>query len=273
MFLLSFGLQNAGGSLNIAVDEKKSLFRPRHKEVPVQPIKKPYEPKLSYENDICFRKTSNLSKTPWDKCKMSFVPPNVTLVSPPLDNITIGDDVHYRIESNKLEIPRDGCVSGGNFWFAVLTSVKNPKASCAGSVTDYCNGTYDVHVTAAWAGNATFEITLVHTGEAINHLRNIVWPAQDRLAFSGYYKANNQTDVSKMPQGFCYVRRRGNWSGYCEYPNKKAMGMTTTICEKVDGVPCDTLNYMKSHSSKITHSAMTLTENVHYLFTRYVYIK
>ncbi|XP_033631270.1 NXPE family member 3-like isoform X2 [Asterias rubens] len=260
-------VQNAGGSPNIAVDEKKSLFRPRHKEVPVQPIKKPYEPKLSYENDICFRKTSNLSKTPWDKCKMSFVPPNVTLVSPPLDNITIGDDVHYRIESNKLEIPRDGCVSGGNFWFAVLTSVKNPKASCAGSVTDYCNGTYDVHVTAAWAGNATFELTLVHTGEAINHLRNIVWPAQDRLAFSGYYKANNQTDVSKMPQGFCYVRRRGNWSGYCEYPNKKAMGMTTTICEKVDGVPCDTLNSMKSHSSKITHSAMTLTENVHYLFT------
>ncbi|XP_033630811.1 uncharacterized protein LOC117292768 [Asterias rubens] len=108
-------MQNAGGSLNIAVDEKKSLFRPRHKEVPVQPIKKPYEPKLSYENDICFHKTSNLSNTPWDKCKMSFVPPNVTLVSPPLDNITIGDDVHYRIESNKLEIPRDGCVSGGNF--------------------------------------------------------------------------------------------------------------------------------------------------------------
>ena len=120
LFLLSFGLQNAGGSLNIAVDEKKSLFRPRHKEVPVQPIKKPYEPKLSYENDICFHKTSNLSNTPWDKCKMSFVPPNVTLVSPPLDNITIGDDVHYRIESNKLEIPRDGCVSGGNFWFAVF---------------------------------------------------------------------------------------------------------------------------------------------------------
>ncbi|XP_022082959.1 NXPE family member 3-like [Acanthaster planci] len=222
------------------------------------------------EGNVCFKPVDHHSSgKPWDRCKTAFVEPNVTLVSPSKGNVKVGDTIHYRIDSNLA--PKQDCVSGGNFWFAVLHSPRNPEASCAGFVVDHCNGSYDLFMVAAWAGNATLNLTLVHTGEAVNHLRNVVWPAKDRVSFIGYYRpaANNATENYKTwPHGVCNFRRPGNWSGACEYPYPKAMGEWRLVCDNPTGVSCETLSTMKGHGARIEGSVSTLTKDVKYLFAR-----
>ena len=216
-------------------------------------------------SDICGDDTAEAYLPPWDKCKRDFVPPNITLVSPPAGEVRVGDTIHYRLDSNLA--PSSGCDPGGDFWHAVLRSgAGQPWASCAATIVDNCNGSYDMYALAAWPGNVTFELTLVYPGDAVRHLRRVVWPAWDRVSFIGYFKRVNKT--REIPQSVCYFKPNGNWTGLCPYPHPNAMGNTTLVCGKIDGVPCDSLHTMKSYGAQIAGSVQALSANVSYLFTR-----
>ncbi|XP_038072968.1 NXPE family member 3-like [Patiria miniata] len=265
-------------STSIIADENPQVkhhphYPPPPKRIASPPKRRSHHSKTSADRNadadergkVCFGPVTNHSSPkPWNKCKRTFVEPNVTLVSPPWDNVTLGDTIHYRIESN-LALDRH-CVSGGNFWFAVLASARGePEASCGCFVVDHCNGSYDLFTVAAWAGKANLNLTLVHTGEAVNHLRNVVWPAKDRVSFIGFYHPDNVTD-EKWPRTGCNFRGPGNWTGLCEYEHPKAMGDTRLVCENKDNVPCETLYRMKGHGARIEGSVSRLTKNVTYLF-------
>ncbi|XP_072022741.1 NXPE family member 1-like [Amphiura filiformis] len=147
----------------------------------------------------------------------------------------IGDPVAVNHSRDANERKR---VGGGDFWFAVLSSDKNPAASTAGKIVDYDNGTYSVYFVAAWNGFAEVRISLVHNADATYFLDSL-WNTQ-RAQWGASYKIDNtKTDTS------CFLITSGirTWNNMCEYPNPKALGKTAFMCEKRKGFPCSSLNH------------------------------
>ncbi|XP_072048805.1 NXPE family member 3-like [Amphiura filiformis] len=136
-------------------------------------------------------------------------------------------------------------VGGGDFWFATLSSDKNPKASTAGKIVDYDNGTYSVYFVAAWNGFAEVQISLVHHADAIT-LLDTIWETP-RYEWRASYKIANKKAVTSC---FTLTSGRSTWNNMCEYPNPKALGKTSFMCEKRSGFPCSSLIYASISTTK-----------------------
>ncbi len=170
----------------------------------------------------------------------------VTLVSPRYDSIRIGDVLHYHIRSKLTD-------SGGEFYQATLTSRLNPQASTAGHFVDHANGTYSAYFYAGWGGKASLSIVRVLKREAVTFLKDVVWNAEDRVVWRGYFDVNGATSRGQREPltALCKLRHRGNWSGMCVYPHRKALGSTVFVCDKLPGVDCDSLYATKSDATLI----------------------
>ena len=187
---------------------------------------------------------------------------NVQLISP-RGHIQVGDIIKYRIQTRDSE-GRDRVI-GGDFWYATLNSA-NPQASTAGYVADYNNGTYEVTFLAAWAGQAEFKLILVHPSEAVNHLRNVVWPAEERVIWNGYFKHKNKKEETTT----CFLRSSRPWTGLCQYPSHNALGKTILVCQKPKELSCDDFTSYNTNWDKCNQTVNKLTQGVQYLFKRYV---
>ncbi|XP_022093749.1 NXPE family member 4-like [Acanthaster planci] len=189
---------------------------------------------------------------------------SVSLVSPTRDAIKVGDMLHFLITCTH----EDGTLLGlgGGLWYATLSSKSNPKASTAGKIVDHNNGTYSVFVFAAWAGQGTIVVRRVLSSEAVNFMLNTVWPAEDRVVWRGLFKVPGAK--GKLSSGLCRLSRRGNWTGKCVYPNKKALGKTVFLCDKPRGVNCSTLYATKSDSRRISARMRELSRGKEDLFQR-----
>ncbi|XP_033640967.1 NXPE family member 4-like [Asterias rubens] len=183
---------------------------------------------------------------------------NVQLISP-RGHIQVGDIIKYRIQTRDSE-GRDRVI-GGDFWYATLNSA-NPQASTAGYVADYNNGTYEVTFLAAWAGQAEFKLILVHPSEAVNHLRNVVWPAEERVIWNGYFKHKNKKEETTT----CFLRSSRPWTGLCQYPSHNALGKTILVCQKPKELSCDDFTSYNTNWDKCNQTVNKLTQGVQYLF-------
>ncbi|XP_071805586.1 NXPE family member 4-like [Asterias amurensis] len=182
----------------------------------------------------------------------------VQLISP-RGHIQVGDIIKYRIQARDSE-GRDRII-GGDFWYATLNST-NPLASTAGYVIDYNNGTYEVTLLAAWAGQAEFRLILVHPSEAVNHLRNVVRNSEHRSFWTGYFNKNGKKSESSA----CFLRSGGPWTEMCEYPAHQALGKTIFLCQKPKRFSCNDFNSYKTDWDKCNARADELTEGKEYLF-------
>ncbi|XP_072017129.1 NXPE family member 1-like [Amphiura filiformis] len=151
-------------------------------------------------------------------------------------DIKVGDIIHFAVTVQDANERKR--VGGGDFWFATLSSDKNPKASTAGKIVDYDNGTYSVYFVAAWNGSAEVNISLVHHADAIKFL-DTLWETQ-RLEWTASYNIDN-----KVANTSCFTLTSGisTWNNMCEYPNPNALGKTSFMCEKRSGFPCSSLVY------------------------------
>ena len=191
----------------------------------------------SVENDVIFH------EKPWWKQKSkisSMYPTSSSKSTYELRNgntFHVGDIIHIGI------IARDTNgrlrVSGGDFFFATLSSFTNPKASISGKIVDYDNGTYSVYFLAAWSGQAEINITLVHSSEATNFLKDTAWN-QVRVQWTAIYTYKAQTADT-----LCEVVTAGThtWKDMCEYPNPQALGKTSFMCQRIKGFPCSSITH------------------------------
>ncbi|XP_033646183.1 NXPE family member 1-like [Asterias rubens] len=183
---------------------------------------------------------------------------NVQLI-PPRGHIQVGDIIKYRIQTRDSE-GRDRVI-GGDFWYATLNS-NNPRASTAGYVADYNNGTYEVTLLAAWAGQAEFKLILVHPSEAVDCFRNVIWPAKERVQWNGYFNHKGK----KAERTTCFLRSGGPWTGLCQYPAHHALGKTILVCQKPKGLSCDDFTSYNTDWDKCNQKLAELTKGVEYLF-------
>lgn len=189
----------------------------------------------------------------------------ITLISPRYDSIRIGDILHYHIHSNLTD-------SGGEFYQAELKSPLKPKASTAGHFVDHANGTYSLYFYAGWGGGASLSIVRVLKREAVTYLRDVVWNAEDRVVWQGYFNVDGaRGQLQLMPTGLCKLRSHGNWSGSCVYQHRQALGSTVFLCEKLPGVDCNSLFATKSDSKRINRKAKELASGKERLFDKYTY--
>ena len=190
-------------------------------------------------------------------------PITVSLIFPRVDLIKEGDMFQFRITCRH----DNGTVleTGGDFWFATLTSSAKPKASTAGRVVDNNNGTYDVYLYAGWSGKAQLKLTRVLNREAVIYMNSVVWPAVDRMVWQGHFKIPGK---SKSVVGLCKLRKHGNWTGMCEYPHPKALGKTVFICDKPPGANCNSFHAISIAGKIIIARAKELDNIKESLFSR-----
>lgn len=96
----------------------------------------------------------------------------VRLVEPSLDDVKLGDVLHFVIQSkDDGGSPRP---SGGDFWLPVMRGKTDEgfETSMAGRVVDHKNGSYSIYFIAAWVGNASIEVVLAMTAEAVDWFEN-----------------------------------------------------------------------------------------------------
>ena len=173
----------------------------------------------------------------------------------------IGDLVHIGIEArDRYNQTR---FVGGDFWFTWLSSKKNPVASTAGSVTDYDNGTYKITFLAAWSGHADINIILVHSSDATQYLRNIVWNTENRIFWIAVYQNQTLSQNSK-----CVIMTPGVWENKCVYPSPIANGRSSLVCDKPTNLSCDALLKYKADNERIKKEAEILIKGKEFLFQR-----
>ena len=153
-----------------------------------------------------------------------------------LDKLKVNDVIHVTItardENGRMR------VSGGDFWYATLSSEAHPQASIAGKIIDHKNGTYNVYFLCAWAGGAQINITLVHPSLAITFIKNVVWN-QARVQWTGTF-----VNGTKRKNTTCRILSADAdpWNNMCEYPSYQSLGKTSFMCQKRDGFDCSSLS-------------------------------
>ncbi|XP_033121121.1 NXPE family member 3-like [Anneissia japonica] len=150
---------------------------------------------------------------------------------------------------------------GGDFWFATISNSKLATRS-AGKVIDYKNGTYEVIFLASFTGNVTVDIVLVAQTEAIAWLRQVFWPAEQKLKWVGYfsgqtnYNSKKKTKKkSKVETSFCYLQGGLQWNDKCEFRHATALGSVVFACGRPATFECDSLIAIKiepHHASQMT---------------------
>ncbi|XP_033107150.1 uncharacterized protein LOC117109031 [Anneissia japonica] len=154
-------------------------------------------------------------------------------------------------------------LKGGDFWMA---NIRSRQANAAGKVIDFKNGTYEVVFFAAWAGNVSIEIILVHPSETTDFIENSVWPMKDRALWKGSFVSGNTSNGRTA----CRFRIKGeeDLQDKCEWSHPLAIGKTVFVCDKPKTLGCDTLFHLKS-SSHHAFPNFDLLNNYTGIFSRF----
>ncbi|XP_002734670.1 NXPE family member 3-like [Saccoglossus kowalevskii] len=149
---------------------------------------------------------------------------------------------------------------GGDFFFAVMFN--QAKASTAGRIIDYQNGTYSVYFYEAWKGEAMIDITLVHTREAVTWLKTFYLPQEQCINWFGTFKDDTSKEITS-----CYISSKIIWENKCEFSNSN-LGESVFLCEKPKNLSCETLELIKYNRDSLGYYAnLSISQyNTKYLF-------
>ncbi|XP_072042667.1 NXPE family member 4-like [Amphiura filiformis] len=180
---------------------------------------------------------------------------NYRLITP-AERITKGSFIHVVIEARSES--QQLMPSGGDFWFATMSTNDPHQASTAGRVIDHENGTYSVYFYAAWNGTAEINVTLVHPSKAVECMHDTLWHIGPKTFWSATYK--NMTTLSQLKKTnkfdtSCWITRSNDTNTFCEYPSPKGLGNYTFVCEPPEDRRCRPLDIIAVYVSKT--NAMT----------------
>ena len=117
--------------------------------------------------------------------------------------------------------------SGGDFWLAVMSAHDN-RASTAGRVVDYNNGTYSVYFYAAWSGRANISIVLYHPSRAVQFFCDKFWTVESKMIWNAQFKVRNKIGARTL----CSLILPNSSREYsCLYPAPDALGNYTLGCK------------------------------------------
>nr|XP_006817767.1 PREDICTED: NXPE family member 3-like [Saccoglossus kowalevskii] len=149
---------------------------------------------------------------------------------------------------------------GGDFFTAGMTNVGLGK-STAGRVVDHGNGTYHVYFYAAWSGEATIDIALTFTREAITYIKDIMKRKEEVLGFAANYSDGKNTEETR-----CSLINEGVWTNRCEYINPNSLGKTVLGCKKLDRFRCDQITNIWAGVEGLNRAAIDEVRKVKFLF-------
>ena len=140
--------------------------------------------------------------------------------------------VHAKDNFNHLQ------TTGGDLFYATVSSVTNVFSSTSGQMIDHNNGTYSVGLYIGWGGRSEINITLVHPSAATKALDVIRMDAKPLRFWNGTFfdSKSNRTEYS-----LCYMVYHRKLGSRCIYPNQAALGNSTAfVCEKpANNLSCD----------------------------------
>ncbi|XP_033103035.1 NXPE family member 3-like isoform X2 [Anneissia japonica] len=183
-------------------------------------------------------------------------------------SLQYGRDICVRLDSYVLNGTTVKPTNGGDFFFAISNSIRVGKEnfSTAGKVIDHLNGSYSFYFAAAWSGPTNISILRVHSSEAVEWIREIMWKVKRRVFWTGIYKCQQ----NHKEESLCYVDRQNtnnaNSSKLCLYRNVEALGKTTLTCQKPAICNCSQLSSHKAAQKKILERAQSFLKNRMNLF-------
>ena len=147
-----------------------------------------------------------------------------------LETASRGSLLHFVIEAR--DESQHLMSSGGDFWFATMSTNHPYKASTAGRVIDHNNGTYSVYFYAAWSGEAEIDITLVHPSKAVRFLHDTMWNIGPKVFWNARFQ--NMTTPLFNNNSFdtlCWIKASNEVTpGRCTYPAQNALGDYVFVC-------------------------------------------
>ncbi|XP_077984580.1 NXPE family member 3-like [Glandiceps talaboti] len=176
----------------------------------------------------------------------------VRLLQDPED-VHLYDTLHVVIETRDVNNkPR---THGSDFWYAIMYN-ELQKTRIAGRVLDHHNGTYSVYFYATWTGYAFIDITLVHIGKATQWLREVYWPKENKIFWTGHFR-----EEERMEQTHCVQSEDSTTSdGMCYYGNPSALGSTSFVCRQPPTLPCHALYSTDVNFTSMVESAKDLVK-------------
>ncbi|XP_066578557.1 NXPE family member 3 [Amia ocellicauda] len=159
------------------------------------------------------------------------------------DSYTVGDTLNVTLVAK--DFSRKPKSYGGDFFQARLHSPKL-KASTYGSVQDHCNGTYTVHFSLLWPGQARISLRLIHSSEAVQVLLRHREADPNKVSFRGYFEEGGRSETV-----VCNAQRSGSRC-CCEYKDPATGEMW--FCQKPAALPCHALVY---HSAGTYQAKLT----------------
>ena len=129
-------------------------------------------------------------------------------------------------------------------------------------IFDFNNGTYQIDFLAAWTGNATINIILVHPSDAVWFLEDVVWQTEDKIFWRAKFEKGNTTEITN-----CSLKSPGTWgSKMCAYPQPSANGRTAFVCGKPSQLPCGAIQSHTSDKERIKKRIAELCKDTGFLF-------
>ncbi|XP_066578225.1 NXPE family member 3 [Amia ocellicauda] len=159
------------------------------------------------------------------------------------DNYTVGDTLNITLVAR--DFSGNPKIYGGDFFQARLHSPEL-KASTYGSVQDHRNGTYTVHFSLLWPGQAWISLRLIHSSEAVQVLLRHREADPNKVSFRGYFEEGGRSETV-----VCNAQRSGSRC-CCEYKDPATGEMW--FCQKPAALPCHALVY---HSAGTYQAKLT----------------
>lgn len=133
---------------------------------------------------------------------------------------------------------------GGEFLRARMSS-PDLKASAAGKVTDFNNGTYLVSFTLFWEGQVTLSLLLIHPSEGVSALWRARNQGYDRVIFIGQFASE-----TSFANSYCALVLNSSVE-LCKYLDPQ--DQEAFYCMKPQHIPCAALTHMHSKNKKVSY--------------------
>ena len=140
-------------------------------------------------------------------------------------SISEGELVHIFVTAR--DDKNESMSSGGDFWLAVMSAHDN-RASTAGRVVDYTNGTYSIYFYAAWSGRANISIVLYHPSKAVQYIRDKFWKVESKMFWNAQFNVKSKKNSTTL---CCLVSPNSSMEYSCLYPALDALGNYTLGCK------------------------------------------
>ncbi|XP_070575055.1 NXPE family member 4-like [Ptychodera flava] len=168
-----------------------------------------------------------------------------------------GDFIHVIVEAR--DEYGNGRMRGGDFLAGVMCNGQFQKYT-AGRTVDYGNGTYSMYFFAGWTGDASINVTLLFTREAVLSYDTARYKDR-RLAWFV-----NFTDGKVIEKSNCTLANEGGWENKCSYSNMWSLGRTMFLCDKGKTLGCHALTNISNDLRGMFRFARDALKGKEYLF-------